>query len=194
MPKRIQPKDWVTAHNKARKVKPALRCERCGSKKSKLHVHHKDLNWRNNSEDNLQVLCQKCHGLAHRKEKPVCRIGGCDRPVRGLKLCSLHYQRLRRHGDPDYVVPRTRSLCRLCGLPAQAKQLCHRHYTYYSRANHGRSHLRKVRCSNGHEFTPENTIYSLNSYGTPQRSCRACRLEYQKRYYREKRVQSKSNH
>jgi hypothetical protein len=29
-----------------------------------------------------------------------CQVDGCNRPSRCLKLCTLHYQRLRTHGDP----------------------------------------------------------------------------------------------
>ncbi len=39
------------------------RCEICGKKDEgrRLHVHHKDKNRNNNSPDNLQVACVKCH-------------------------------------------------------------------------------------------------------------------------------------
>jgi hypothetical protein len=39
-------------------------CESCGSTE-KLHVHHCDENWRNNSPDNLQTLCESCHRSWH---------------------------------------------------------------------------------------------------------------------------------
>lgn len=35
-----------------------------------------------------------------RLSEPTCTIDGCDRPYRCKGLCSLHYDRLRRHGDP----------------------------------------------------------------------------------------------
>lgn len=35
---------------------------------SGLHVHHRDSNWRNNAEDNLQTLCRGCHVRAHGKK------------------------------------------------------------------------------------------------------------------------------
>ena len=35
-----------------------------------------------------------------------CSIEGCDRKHFGRDLCSMHYIRVRRHGDPNYVDPR----------------------------------------------------------------------------------------
>lgn len=50
--------------------KANYRCEICGwgevnkySNTLPLEVHHKDGNFRNNSEENLQVLCPNCHSL-----------------------------------------------------------------------------------------------------------------------------------
>lgn len=39
-------------------------CELCGST-SKLHVHHINLNFLDNSPENLQCLCEKCHNKVH---------------------------------------------------------------------------------------------------------------------------------
>jgi len=41
-------------------------CSLCGRKQS-IIVHHKDMNIKNNSVDNLQVLCQSCHVRLHHK-------------------------------------------------------------------------------------------------------------------------------
>lgn len=41
-------------------------CERCGSTKN-LRLHHKDLNPRNQNENNLTTLCNKCHLRSHSK-------------------------------------------------------------------------------------------------------------------------------
>lgn len=40
------------------------KCELCGSTKN-LVVHHIDHNRRNNSKENLMVLCKKCHQEHH---------------------------------------------------------------------------------------------------------------------------------
>lgn len=34
---------------------------------------------------------------------PACSVGGCDRKVRGLGFCSMHYRRYRKHGSPFAV-------------------------------------------------------------------------------------------
>jgi hypothetical protein len=36
-------------------------------------------------------------------ERNYCKIEGCDRPATGHKMCGLHYQRWRKHGDPNWV-------------------------------------------------------------------------------------------
>jgi hypothetical protein len=41
------------------------RCERCGTTDRRLDVHHRDKNKANNTPENLQILCDKCHGLWH---------------------------------------------------------------------------------------------------------------------------------
>lgn len=40
-------------------------CERCGSDKNLL-VHHRDDDFTNNNEENLETLCRRCHQIHHR--------------------------------------------------------------------------------------------------------------------------------
>lgn len=66
----------------------------------------------------------------------LCTVEGCDRVVRGHRLCNMHYQRMVRHGDPlaggvFRVLDRSASdLCSIggCGLPVKARKLCNSHY------------------------------------------------------------------
>jgi hypothetical protein len=46
----------------------------------------------------------------------------------------------------------------------------------------GGVHARQTHCTNGHEFTPENTMIVQGG-----RRCRACVLERKRRYYRERK-------
>jgi hypothetical protein len=43
------------------------------------------------------------------KQKDVigCRIDDCGRKVMGRKMCSMHWARWKRHGDPTFVTQRT---------------------------------------------------------------------------------------
>lgn len=61
-------------------------CERCGwsvknefTGKIPLQIHHKDGNFRNYSEDNLEILCPNCHSLT---ENYGSRNIGSGRPLR----------------------------------------------------------------------------------------------------------------
>lgn len=89
---------WYTAHRWAREEVKKIKCEVCG-KRGRLDVHHKDGNEKNNDPSNLQVLCRSCHMKVHRK-KPICKVDGCDRPVKGYGYCDKHYQRFKKYGSP----------------------------------------------------------------------------------------------
>lgn len=56
---------WMTAHYHARKICPPGPCARCGKAK-KTDVHHKNGDWKDNREDNLERLCRSCHIKTHR--------------------------------------------------------------------------------------------------------------------------------
>jgi 5-methylcytosine-specific restriction endonuclease McrA len=87
-------------------------CSLCGRKQS-IIVHHKDMNIKNNSVNNLQVLCQSCHVKLHYKmsgktgiksrhficsicHKEFIGISTKDRKVCSTK-CSYAYSRLGLH-------------------------------------------------------------------------------------------------
>lgn len=74
------------------------RCELCGST-SNIDVHHKDGDFCNNNSLNLMVVCRSCHLKIH-NPKGVCKI--CGQPVKAYGLCDKHYQRLKKHGDPNH--------------------------------------------------------------------------------------------
>lgn len=53
-------------------TKRGYKCEECGwnkintqTNKCPLEIHHKDGNYKNNKEDNLQILCPNCHSLTN---------------------------------------------------------------------------------------------------------------------------------
>lgn len=47
------------------KAKDNYICQICDKRGGKLHVHHKDLNPKNNKINNLQTLCPRCHTKWH---------------------------------------------------------------------------------------------------------------------------------
>ncbi len=80
-------------------------CETCGKMSNRLHVHHKDEDWSNNSPSNLMTLCASCHRRAHSPN--FTETGGqrvpckhCNAPSMKLGLCATHLTRLRKFGHP----------------------------------------------------------------------------------------------
>ena len=83
------PKDW-------KEISKRLRdeigfCEQCGlppQPRNPLTVHHKDYNPSHNSEDNLVVLCAKCHLKTQAIDK---KLGRDTRKYQGslFNLCLL---------------------------------------------------------------------------------------------------------
>lgn len=68
----------------------------------------------------------------------ICNILSCDRPVYARRLCSLHYQRNRRTGDPERIIVKTCSI-EGCSRKYRSKGLCDAHYQKlrkYGDANH----------------------------------------------------------
>ena len=56
-------------------------CATCGTTE-KLHVHHKDRNWRNDDPSNLLTLCASCHLKLHWAEDRDQRIAA----IRGASM------------------------------------------------------------------------------------------------------------
>jgi hypothetical protein len=91
-------------HRQSRKT-VSQRCEVCGATGRKLHVHHKDGNGLNNSDDNLITLCVPCHQRWHSpnytdcgtKRKPCLH---CEQPSYRKGLCLKHLQRFKKYGSP----------------------------------------------------------------------------------------------
>lgn len=72
------------------------RCEICGST-TNIDVHHIDGDYNNNRIDNLKAVCRSCHRKIHNKTEN-CVI--CGKANKAHRLCSKHYSRLLKYGDP----------------------------------------------------------------------------------------------
>ncbi len=66
----------------------------------------------------------------------TCAVPGCDKPSNrgGGRYCSMHYSRLKRHGDLDYQRP-GRAPCKVegCDKLAQGRGLCGTHWQQWRR-------------------------------------------------------------
>lgn len=67
--------------------------------------------------------------------KATCAVGACELPAASRGWCSMHYQRWKRHGDPEQLTRKppggfTNKTCRAQGCPKPAKALgwCAMHY------------------------------------------------------------------
>lgn len=80
--------NWTGGVGIYRGLKERTECSRCGSD---LHlvVHHKDGNRYNNTQENLECLCKKCHQNHHRK--PLSEEGL-------KKMCAGRKAFMEKHG------------------------------------------------------------------------------------------------
>ncbi|MGR2681598.1 HNH endonuclease signature motif containing protein [Chromobacterium haemolyticum] len=83
-----------TGRKAAQRIFKATACERCGSTET-LQRHHKDRNPANNSPENVEILCLKCHKADHMLDGTWGR--GTVEPAT-CKVCSQEFlpKRTRR--------------------------------------------------------------------------------------------------
>lgn len=110
-------------HLEARKVAlkhKKLVCEICNERWN-LDVHHKDGNWKNNSLENLRVLCKKCHGKTRWKQNPV-----CGRTLKQKRKYSKEYSVKYRINNPE----KARDACRKYSVENREKcrEACRKWY------------------------------------------------------------------
>lgn len=68
--------------------------------------------------------------------KRTCSLPECSRPFVAKGLCTMHYQRQKKHGDPGITSSvRPGGICRIegCGAPHVARGWCSKHYNRWQR-------------------------------------------------------------
>lgn len=68
--------------------------------------------------------------------KGTCTMPGCDRRYVAKGYCTMHYQRLKKHGDPGVTVSsRPGGICKVdgCGRAHVARGWCSTHYNQWQR-------------------------------------------------------------
>lgn len=84
----------------------------------------------------------------------TCNINGCDKKVRSRGWCSAHYERWRKHGSPDVVLPAVAPPIPLktqpdhcvvedCDAIPLARSLCSRHYSKWRKYDDPLANVRK---------------------------------------------------
>jgi len=94
-------------------------CEKCGTGKGSMHVHHKDKNPYNNRLENLSVLCQHCHNGEHGREdsdSPLSEVAVETLPEQPFPLAKTNDQPVR------IAVKLAVFRCRACNKLTQVQQ------------------------------------------------------------------------
>ncbi|MBO7748096.1 hypothetical protein I8J29_28280 [Paenibacillus sp. MWE-103] len=63
----------------------------------------------------------------------LCTVDACRKPVKAKRMCAMHHQRWRRHGDPGVTKVRRAAEptpCKWvnCAKPSLSKGYCSKHY------------------------------------------------------------------
>ena len=140
---------FSSAHWHSRKAVPPGPCVKCGVPNA-LDVHHKNGDYHDHSDENLERICRSCHNKEH-KQRGSCVI--CGKPQKGHGYCNMHLLRWKKWGDPlkvkdNQFVPvrmegesNPEKICSVpgCGKPYHAKGLCSRHAMQQTRGKLGTS-------------------------------------------------------
>jgi hypothetical protein len=121
-----------------------------------------------------------------RADRGPCSVTSCEKPVRSLGLCEMHYMRQRRHGDV-HVVKRVRmyagQLCSIegCEKKARARELCSFHWQRQWKGTPldqpKQIHSKR---GEGRHVHPSGYVWAYVPPGTPGRGSNGRMLEHRK--------------
>lgn len=103
-----------TCRQRAIKLRGA-KCEVCAGDgtTSRLEIHHKDENPRNNDPANLMTLCQRCHAAHHWNVKRLDH-GPPFNPERGKKKPKTHCPQGHSYAETGFLNSNGHQECREC--------------------------------------------------------------------------------
>jgi hypothetical protein len=98
---------------------------------SGYEVHHVNHVRTDNRLENLELIEKAAHRRAHNpKVNKNCTMTGCTNKALAKLLCSKHYWRLRKYGDPATLTRGRLKLCSVsgCAHVAKSRGWCGKHY------------------------------------------------------------------
>lgn len=123
----------------------------------------------------------------------TCSVDKCERPVMGRGMCSTHYSRVRKYGDPRVDIPvrakspnNIRQPCVVEGCDGVTKGhgFCNKHYQRWVATGDplglrpmGRP--RRTHCPQGHPYDEANTRILKSG----ERTCITCMRAASRRYH-----------
>lgn len=95
----------------------------------------------------------------------ICKIDGCDNKILAKELCSPHYQKAWKYGDPTIVKQiqiRDGRICEVegCNNKHLAHGLCSTHYTRFRRTGSVELSINNRNKTHGMSFSPEYATWA----------------------------------
>lgn len=117
---------------------------------SKEVIHHKNGDKLDNRIENLEITNHSKHASQHHPKR-FCEVFNCKLPREGKGFCSKHYQRFRKHGNPEKLVNYLNygSNCyyKKCDRKATHKGFCELHYKRYKKYGDPSKKFKQIHCS-----------------------------------------------